>query len=459
MLKISFLIDDTRVMRLTFLGAAREVTGASILVEVAGKKILLDCGFFQGSRVAEERNYAPFAFDPSSIDALVVCHAHLDHVGRIPKLVKEGFRGRIYCTAPTKELAYLVMEDNAKLMREEAKRDNHPPLYLDKDIATSMQLFETFRYDGQIEIVPGVKLTLKNAGHILGSAIAVLAVEEVTLVYTSDLGNTPSELLAPPAAIGRADYVICESTYGGRVHEDINMRHEKLSQIINSTIAQNGVLLIPAFAIERAQELLHDIEHFCTVANCAIPTFYLDSPLAEKVTKVFAKYPEYLNRSLAMSHEDIFGLARLKITTTVEDSRAIDLTPNPKIIIAGSGMMNGGRILYHLQNYIDDPQNTLLVVGYQAKGTLGRRLLDGEQTIKIFGKRHQVAATIRAISSYSAHADAPQLVDWISEIDGVKQVFLVHGETEQLLALLQALKSTMDVEVMIPQQNEQYDRF
>lgn len=445
-------------MLVTFLGAAREVTGASILVEALGKKVLLDCGFFQGSKEAEERNYAPFAIEPKRIDALIVCHAHLDHVGRTPKLVREGFRGRIYCTAPTKELAYLVMEDNAKLMREEAKKDNHPPLYLDEDIAFAMQLFEACHYDEQIEIVPGFVLTLKNAGHILGSAIAVLTIEEKTLVYTSDLGNTPSELLSPPAKINRADYVICESTYGGRIHEDSAKRHEKLTQIINSTTAQNGVLLIPAFAVERTQELLHDIEHFCTQFNCEIPTFYLDSPLAQKVTRVFDKYPEYLNKELTKIHKsrDIFGLARLKITSTVRESQKIDLAPSPKIIIAGSGMMNGGRILYHLQNYIGDSKNTLLIVGYQAKGTLGRRLLDGEKTIKIFGKRYEVAATILAISSYSAHADSPQIVDWISGIDGVRKVFLVHGETDQSLALSRALKSKTGVEVLIPQQGEEY---
>lgn len=440
------------------MGAAREVTGSSMLVEVAGKRILLDCGFFQGSKIAEERNYAPFAYEPKSIDALVVCHAHLDHVGRIPKLVREGFRGRIYCSAPTKELTYLVCEDNAKLMRQEAKRDNHPPLYSDEDIESAMQLFETISFDQQVEIEPQVKLTLKNAGHILGSAIAVLVAEDKSLVYTSDLGNTPSELLTPPARIETAQYVICESTYGGRVHEDITKRHEKLTQIINSTILQNGVLMIPTFAIERTQELLHDIEHFCTVENCAIPTFYLDSPLAEKVTAVFGKYPEYLNKKLAKIHEDgdIFGLDRLKITSRVLESQKIDLAPGPKIIIAGSGMMNGGRILYHLQNYIEDPKNTLLIVGYQAMGTLGRRLLDGEKVIRILGKKYVVGASVRAIGSYSAHADAPQLVDWIVGINGVRQVFLVHGETDQSLALSRKIRGVIDVEVLIPQQNETF---
>lgn len=446
-------------MKLTFHGACREVTGSNFLLEVTGKKILLDCGFFQGTRVAQERNYAPFPFDPKSVDALIICHAHLDHVGRIPKLVRDGFTGRIYSTAPTKELAKLVMEDNAKLMREEAKRDNHAPLYFEQHINEAMELFETLGYEEDIEIVPSCRLTFKNAGHILGSSMAIIKAEDKTIVYTSDLGNVPSELLSPPDKVDHADFVIVESTYGGRIHEDITKRHQKLNEIINTTIAQNGVLMIPAFAIERTQELLHDIEHFCTVGNCAIPTFYLDSPLAEKVTQVFAKYPEYLNVQLAKTHnnQDIFGLERLVITPSVEESQQIEFAPTPKIIIAGSGMMNGGRILYHLQNYISDLKNTVLIVGYQAKGTLGRRLLDGDGEIRIFGKKYNVGARVRAIGSYSAHADAPQIVDWIGNIGGVSKIFLVHGESNQALALSKLIRQKMNVSVLIPQQGEFFE--
>lgn len=432
------------------------MTGSNFLLEASGHKILLDCGFFQGSRVAEERNYAPFPYDPKTVDALIICHAHLDHVGRIPKLARDGFAGRIYSTGPTKELALYVMEDNAKLMREEAKRDNHPPLYLNEDIERAMELFEATGYNEPLEILPGVRLTFKNAGHILGSAVAVIEAEGKTLAYTSDLGNSPSQLLDPPEKIGKADIVVCESTYGGRVHEDSEKRQNKLSQIIQGTIAQNGVLMIPAFAIERTQELLHDIEHFCQVGNCMVPTFYLDSPLAEKITRVFAKYPEYLSDNLTKSHKDIFGLARLKITTTVEQSKEINTAAAPKIIIAGSGMLNGGRILYHLQNYIEDGKNTLLIVGFQATGTLGRRLLDGDKEIKIFGKKYKVGARILAIGSYSAHADAPQLVNWIESISDVKKLFLVHGEGNQASALAKSIKEKLNIEVQIPQQGEEY---
>lgn len=444
-------------MRITFLGAAREVTGSSFLLETGGKKILLDCGFFQGSRFAEERNYAPFSFDPKSVDFLVICHAHLDHVGRIPKLVAEGFGGKIFSTAPTKEITQLVLEDCFKLMKEEARRENHSPMYRENDIEASMSLFETIGYGEELEIASGIKLVFKNAGHILGSAIAVLTCEGKRLVYTSDLGNAPSALLSAPETVEAADFVICETTYGGRVHEDVARRGEKLTEIINGTIANNGVLLIPTFAIERAQELLHDIDHFCTVGNCSIPTFYLDSPLAERVTQVFEKYPEFLSKKVNLEHvEDIFGLSRVKITTTVEESREIESAPNPKIVMAGSGMMNGGRILYHLQNYLENPTNTVLIVGYQARGTLGRRLFDGVSEVRIFGKKYTVGANIRAIGSYSAHADAPQLLSWFTTVGGLKKVFLVHGENSESVSFAKLVAERLKVECKIPQQGEEY---
>lgn len=445
-------------MRITFLGAAREVTGSSFLLECAGKKILLDCGYYQGSKFAEERNFESFPYDPKSIDFLIICHAHLDHVGRIPKLVKEGFSGRIFATAPTKEIVQLVLEDSFKLMREEAKRDGGPLLYYEDDIPASMSLFETLPYGEEIEISAGVKLLLKNAGHILGSASAVIAADGKKLAYSSDLGNAPSALLSKPETVDRADFVICETTYGGRVHEDVAKRGEKLISVINTTIANGGVLLIPTFAIERAQELLHDIEHFCTTSNCSIPTFFLDSPLAEKVTKVFEKYPEFLSKQINAAHlEDIFGTSRVKITSTVDQSKSIEFVRNPKIIMAGAGMMNGGRILFHLQNYIGNPKNTILIVGYQAKGTLGRRLKDGDDEIKIFGKKYQVVANVKAIGSYSAHADAPQLLSWMSAISGVKKVFLVHGESEESLAFAKNVYSKLHIEAVVPQQGESYE--
>lgn len=433
------------------------MTGSNILLEAGGKKILLDCGIFQGSKLNEERNHEPFGYNPAAIDFVIACHAHLDHTGRLPKLYRDGFRGTVFATAPTKELAHLVLDDAQKLMEEESRRDNEKPLYNKEDTRGVLELFRALEYGQTIELAPGVKLTLKNAGHILGSSMAYIEADGKRLIYTSDLGNNPSELLEAPDTVAGADYVICESTYGGRVHEDISKRQEKLNGIINETVAQNGVLMIPTFAIERTQELLHDIEHFCKEGNYQIPDFYLDSPLAEKVTAVFGKYPEFLNKKLRSAHtRDIFGLDRVTMTSTVDQSKEIDSAPDPKVIIAGSGMINGGRILYHLQRYIGDAKNTLLIVGFQAAGTLGRRLLDGEGSVKIFGKDHTVAAKVMAIGSYSAHADNPQILAWISKISGIKKVFLVHGESGQAMILAGDLKKKFNLEVLMPQMGEEY---
>ena len=313
-------------MKVTFYGACREVTGSCFLVETQNARILLDCGFFQGGKLAEERNFAPFQFDPASIDHVIIGHAHLDHTGRLPKLVKEGFAGRILTTVPTKELTRLVLEDAQKLMEEESERDKHPPLYTKSEIETCLDLCETIPYNERLEIAEGTRLTFKNAGHILGSAITIIEAEGKKLVYTSDLGNSPSLLLDPPEDVGQADFIILESTYGGRIHEDISARMDKLTNLISSTIENDSVLLIPSFAIERTQELLHDIDHFCDVKNCEKPTFFLDSPLAAKVTAVFKKYPEYLGRSVQSENKngDIFALNRVKITVSTNQSTNIE---------------------------------------------------------------------------------------------------------------------------------------
>ena len=446
-------------MQLSFYGACREVTGSNILFETLDIKIIIECGFFQGGKDSEERNFASFAFDPKTCHLAIVGHAHLDHTGRLPKLVKDGFGGRIYSTAPTKDLAQLVLEDAQKLMAEEADRNGHKLLYSKQDVAKTIERFTTIPYNERVEIGKNIYLTFLNAGHILGSAITLLEAEGVKIAYTSDLGNKPSLLLNDPENITDADYVICESTYGGRIHEDSGKRQQLLSEIINSTISQNGILLIPSFAIERTQELLHDIDHFCTINNCQKPTFFLDSPLAEKVTEVFKKYPNFLSSQLRHEHADydFFGLDRVKFTTTVDQSKEIESAPNPKIIIAGSGMMNGGRILHHAKRYLSSAKNSLLIVGYQAKGTLGRRLLDKEPQVVIFGKNIPVKANIRAIGSYSAHADSPQIIEWISKIAQVKKVFLIHGEGDQAIILSKLLREKLNLDTQIPQLGETFE--
>jgi len=446
-------------MRVSFYGACREVTGSNILLEGKDFKVLLECGLFQGYKLSEERNYSKFNFDPSSIDSVVVCHAHLDHTGRLSKLVKDGFGGPIFSTEPTRDLTKLVLDDNEKLMREEAEKENHAPLYSIENVEETMSLFNVIPYNKKVNIAKNVDLTFINAGHILGSAIAIIEAEDKKLVYTSDLGNNPSVLLDAPSTVESCDFLICESTYGGRVHEDVNKRKEQLSQIIRNTISGNGVLIIPSFAIERTQELLHDIEDFCTIDGCEKPAFYLDSPLAEKVTGVFRKYPQFLNMKIRDEHKDFdfFGLERLKITTSVTDSKSIRSQPNPKVIIAGSGMMNGGRILFHARDFLGDENNSILIVGYQSFGTLGRRILEGDKTVKILGEKINIFAKVLAIGSYSAHADSPQILDWVGNIRNLKKVFLVHGEIDQSQILSQKLESKINVNVEIPQLGGSYE--
>src|SRR3990167_1396175 len=446
-------------MRLSFYGACREVTGSNILFETSGQKIIIECGFFQGGGNSEERNFAPFAFDPASCNTAIVGHAHLDHTGRLPKLVKDGFCGQIFSTAPTKDLTELVLADAQKLMEEEAERNDHKPLYSKTDVAKTIEMFTAIPYGKRVEIAKNVYLTFLNAGHILGSAISIIEAEGIKIAYTSDLGNKPSILLDDPQNVTAADYIICESTYGGRIHEDVGKRQQALSEIINCTVSQNGILLIPSFAIERTQELLHDIDHFCTINNCQKPTFFLDSPLAEKVTAVFKKYPKFLSNKLRHEHADydFFGLDRVKFTTSVDQSKEIESAPNPKIIIAGSGMMNGGRILHHAKRYLSSSKNSLLIVGYQAKGTLGRRLLEKEPQVVIFGQNIPVNAKVRAIGSYSAHADSPQIIDWISKVSNVKKVFLVHGENDQSVILSKLIREKINIDVEIPQQGESFN--
>ncbi len=446
-------------MRVTFLGACREVTGSHFLLEANTKKILIECGIFQGSKLAEERNYAPFAFEVKSLDAVVICHAHLDHTGRLPKLVKEGFSGPILATEPTRDLTRIVLEDSEKLIREDSERENHQPLFNQSDVEKTISQFVPVNFNQEVEIASGIKLRFRNAGHILGSATAHFESKGQSLVYTSDLGNTPCDLLDPPQEVEACDFVICESTYGGRTHEDITLRQTELTKILSATIAQNGILLIPSFAVERTQDLLHEIDHFCEVDKCEKPTFYLDSPLATKVTKVFGKYPQYLSQKLRKEHKDFdfFGLERVVLTETVDQSKEIRNSPNPKIIIAGSGMMNGGRILFHARDFLGDARNTLLIVGYQPEGTLGRRLLDGEREVKILGTKIKVRAKVCAIGSYSAHADLPQILAWLEKIRGLKRAFIVHGESDQSLTLASHIEKQLSVKTAIPQTGEVYN--
>ena len=450
-------------MKLTFCGGAQSVTGANYLLETGKKKVLIDCGLTQGSKFAEQENYKPFPYDVRAIDAVFVTHAHIDHIGLLPKLCKEGFKGKIYSTPPTKDLALPLLEDSLKLLSEEAEREKKPLLYKESDLEQVFRLWETLSYRKPQEIFQGIKLVFRDAGHILGSAIIELWAKENSqeqkIVFSGDLGNPPTPLLCPTELIDKANYVLVESTYGSRIHEDKRRRKDLLEDAIEDTITNGGVLMIPTFALERTQELLYELNDL--VEHHRIPKIpiFIDSPLAIHLTKIYKKYPDYFNqetRYLISSGDEIFRFKGLRFTETVEESKEINFIPPPKVIIAGAGMSNGGRILHHERRYLSDPKSLLLIIAWQAEGSLGRQLLEGARSVKIFGERIPVKAGVRAIGGYSAHPDQEGLLKWLSAFDKnlLKKVFIVQGELKEAKALSGLVQDRLGIETAIPNKGE-----
>lgn len=462
-------------MKLTFHGGARSVTGANYLLETENSKILVDCGLSQGTRHAEKQNYKPFPYDASSIDAVFITHAHIDHTGLLPKLIKEGFRGKIYMTKPTKDFSKIMLEDSQGLMAYEAEREGREPLYSKKNVILTIDYIEGVDYGKKIKAAKDVVCRFRDAGHILGSAIIELWISEQKqgqflpkagpghafadvkkVVFSGDLGNPPVPLLRPTEFIDEADYVVVESTYGDRLHEKKEERKNLLEDAIEDTIKKGGTLMIPAFALERTQELLFELNSL--VENLRIPKvpIFIDSPLAIDATKIYKKYPDYYNKKatyLIEGGDELFKFPRLKFTYKTEESKTINDAPPPKVIIAGSGMSTGGRILHHERRYLPDPNSMMLIIGYQAAGTLGRRVLDGAKTVKIFSETVPVRAHVRAIGGYSAHADQGALYHWVEHIKRggkLKRVFAVQGEEGPALAFVQLVRDNLGVSAEAP---------
>ena len=418
--------------------------GSNFLIEGKHGKVLIDCGIEQGADFVQEHNYGPFPYDVKTIDALVVTHAHLDHIGRIPKLVREGFRGKTYMTPPTKDLAELILRDSVKILADEAQRLGRAPLYSDRDVEEAFALVETLDYHVEKDVAPGLSVYLRNTGHILGSAnVRVKDEEGVAVAVTGDIGNSPSPLLPDWEPVPDADALVMESVYGDRLHGDRSSRVEHLRDILSKAIAKNGAILIPAFSLERTQLMLYELSNFFDAGDLPKIPVFLDSPLAIRVTEVYEKWgmsyfkPETEDE---MKREgSIFEFPFLKKTLSRQESFTIEKVPNPKIIIAGAGMSHGGRIGRWETRYLPDPSTTLFIVGYQAPGTPGRRMVEGASSVRINGNEVKIRAKIEKLEGWSAHADRDELMKFaeaaLSE-KRTKAIFTALGEpsAERFLA-------------------------
>ncbi len=445
-------------MKLKFCGAAGGVTGSCTLVDTGKNKFLVDCGMFQGEN--DDLNKAPFAFDPSEITAVFLTHAHLDHAGLLPRLIREGFKGQVFCTPPTVELAEIILLDSAKIAEEDSRYEKQEPLYSVDDVVILLDSFVAKKYHESFEVAD-IRVKFWDAGHILGSAMVEIEYEGKKVLFSGDLGNYPVLLLDKPDIPEQCDVVVMESTYGDRQHEDVYMRKLLLKDTVCEALGYGGVVMIPAFAMERTQELLYVFNEFAERDQMCRGAIYLDSPMARKVTDVFKKYQEYLNeesRFFLLKDKDLFDFPQLKVTQTVDESKAINQDKTPKVIIAGSGMMTGGRIKHHLKLYLPDEKNTVFVVGYQVKGTLGRSLLDGATQVTIFGQKVEVRARVKAVGAFSAHADRNRLLQWLAAMEKLPgKVILNHGEDEVRESLRVKIDETLRTTAVCPKLGEEVE--
>lgn len=435
------------------------MTGANFVLDTGRVAIMIDCGLVQGDSFTETANAEAFVYDPADIDVLIVTHAHADHIGRIPKLVKDGFKGSIYSTPPTKDLANIMLRDAVKVMQYEHERYGSTVLYDEGDIDATLRLWETRGYQEPFVLPDDVTVHLEDAGHILGSAMVYLARGGKKIVFTGDVGNVPQPLLNPPVIPKDYDYMVMESVYGDRLHEEVAERTNLLKHYLEETQRTKGTLIIPAFSLERTQGMLLEINNLVESGQIEPLPVFLDSPLAISVTEIYRRYQSYLKTEVQKQIEegdDIFNFTGLEFTRTVKDSHEIDGTPGPKVIIAGSGMSHGGRIRRHEQNYLDDANTTVLLVGYQAVGSLGRILNDGAKRVKIDSEWVKVRAKIARIRGYSGHADRDQLVNLVAGGgEKVKQIFVTMGEERSSLFLVQRLHDYLGVKAVAPSANEE----
>lgn len=460
--------------KISFYGACESVTGSQHLLSVNGKNILLECGLYQGRRADMERVNRNFPFDPKTVDAVILSHAHIDHSGNTPNLVRQGFRGKIFCTQATARMLEPMLLDSAKIQVYDVDYLNRKlhksepvlePIYTELDARAVLSHIHGIPYHQWFEVVPGVECNFLDAGHILGSALVNLRMQEgkkkMTLGYTGDLGRKFLPLLRDPEQIRGVDYLLSESTYGDRLHNDIRASYDELAAVINTTIRRGGKLIIPSFAVERAQELLYIIHELKDLKKISELPVYLDSPLAVKIVEVFAQfvelYDEETQEYFLKKKDNPFLFSGLHLVEKTEDSKALNSSYEPSIIISASGMCEFGRIRHHLKNNIENPNNTIAIVGYQAQDTLGRRLLDGVKEVNILDKRLKVRSEIVQFNSLSAHADQHGLMDFVKNAGAFKKLFLVHGEQAAKDTLRSELFKTLHREIIIPRCGETFD--
>ena len=467
-------------MILQFWGAAQTVTGSMHLVEADGHRMLLDCGMAQGRREEAKKLNSEFPFQPEKIDAVVLSHAHLDHSGKLPMLVKMGFSGSIFSTSATRDLCSAMLADSASLQEMDARYVNRQnekqglpfikPLYTLHDVARTMRLFQTVEFERPLQILPGIKMTFKNAGHILGSASVTLEIAEgrdkkkvTALAFTGDLGRKGAAVVQDPDIIDRADVLITESTYGGRDHGPMDEARKNLARVVKETANNRGLLIIPAFAVGRTQDVVYHLHDLMQSKEIPQMPVYVDSPLATNITEIFRAHPECYDEEteqLLMQDggDDPFGFNMLRYTRSTEESKKLNNIRRPAIIISASGMCEGGRVLHHLRRNIGDPNTTVLFVGFQAENTLGRKLLRGDKTARIYGEEHEVRARMEKIDGYSAHADEGEMLDFINAIPNrPKRVFVVHGEPDATAAMAAGLARLGIEDIAIPERGEKFE--
>lgn len=438
-----------------FFGGVDAVTGSNFLFEAGGKRILIDCGLFQGEKFADDRNREDFAFDPKSIDILLVTHAHIDHIGRIPKLVKDGFRGKIYSTPPTHDLAEIMLMDTVRILDHEATANGVSPIYEEREVRDALRLWGSKEYHEPFRLALDLTCEFRDAGHMLGSAMMFLNFHGTTVVMTGDLGNSPTPLLRDTEPVTGATYLLMESVYGNRNHEGIDERKTTLRRLIEDTTKNNSTLIIPVFTIERAQELLFEINDMIERHHLHPLPIFVDSPLAIKATEIYRRNTKYFNetaRGYIAHGDDVFRFPRLTFTDSKQESQNIWETKGPKVIMGGAGMLNGGRIVHHVIHYANDPKATILFVGYQAAGTAGRRLIEGERTVRLFGEETHVSAKIEVLNGYSGHKDMDHLLEFAATgAATLKKVFVTIGEPKAAMFLAQRIRDYLGLDAVVPQ--------